>query len=198
MTIQIDDAGWGSLVGGVLIGACREESPKTQHAFREVPVAYFQGPAFAQKHYLQQGLACAKELMEELRVPFDEPVHVCTGYVLEAVRAGLRAEGYQVIPSKIGDPLQTLIEQELLDRVTGLGVETDLEILTTKQGLYFWQCLRWVKGGDINAIGGRQDRIIHCKTGWATFDIWVNHPYQEAKVLSRQFKAARRRSRWQR
>lgn len=195
MTIQIDDAGWGSLVGGVIIGACRVESHQTQHGFKEVPVSFFQGEAFDRKLYLEHAAEIAKELMEELHVALDEPVQVCTGYVLQAVRSGLAEAGYQVAPVKIGEPLQTLIEQELLDRVLALGVETDLETLTEKQGLYFWQCIRWVKGGDVDRIGGIPERMIHCKSGWGTFDIWINHPYQKAKRLSKAYKANKRRER---
>jgi hypothetical protein len=194
MTIQLDDAGWGSLVGPVILGACRVESPMTQHAFREVSVAYFQGEAYAQKHYLHVAADLAVELMRELRVMPEEEVHVCTGYVLEEVRARLICKGYQVIPGKIGEPLQTLIEQELLDRILALGVQTALETLTTKQGLYFWQCVNWLKAGDMSGKAIAQ-RAQHCKTGWATYEIWANYPYQRAKVLARQHRAEKRRER---
>ena len=192
--IQIDDAGWGSLVGGVVIGACRTESPKTQHAFREVPIAYFQGDAFSKKLYLGVAADLALELMEELWVGKDEEVHVCTGYILDAVRSKLMAERYQVTPAKIGEPLQTLIEQELLDRVLALGVDTDLEILTTKQGLYFWQCVNWLKGGDMDGQA-LPEREKHCKTGWGTFRIWADLPYDTAKIRAKAFKAEKSRER---
>lgn len=195
MTVQIDDAGWGSLVGGVLIGACREESPQTQHGFREIPATFFQGEAFSRKAYLDVGANLALELMEELDVPKDEPVKVCTGYVLQAVRAELLAKGYQVIPAKIGDPLQTLIETELLRRVQAIGVDTNLETLTEKQGLFFWQCVRWLKGGDLNGPA-LPERERQCKTGWSSFRIWADLPYNVAKVEAKRLKAARRRQRW--
>jgi hypothetical protein len=189
--IQIDDAGWGSLVGGVIIGACRAESSQTQHAFREVGVTFFQGQAFKTQRYLGVAADAALELMEELGVGKDEEVKVCTGYVLQGIRLKLTAEGYQVTQAKIGEPLQTLIEQELLDRVLALGVETDLETLTTKQGLYFWQCVRWLKGGDVDAQA-LPDRAKHCKTGWDTYSIWAQYPWNEAKPLAKAYKARRR------
>lgn len=190
--IQIDDAGWGSLVGGVLIGACRAESPQTQHAFREVPVQFFQGKAFEKKLYLDAAANAAADLMEELRVSKTEEVMLCTGHVLGAVRTRLTGEGYQVTLTKIGEPLQTLIEMELLNRVVALGVETSLEILTTKQGLYFWQCIRWLKGGDVDGtvIPVREGQ---CKTGWASYSTWAEHPYRIAKQKSAERKAERRR-----
>lgn len=192
--IQIDDAGWGSLVGGVVIGACRVESPRTQHAFKEVPVTYFQGETFKKKLYLGVAADLALELMDELLVMKTEEVKVCTGYVLEAIRIKLMAEGYQVTPAKIGEPLQTLIEQELLDRVLAIGVDTDLETLTTKQGLYFWQCVNWLKGGDMDGQALPQ-REKHCKTGWASYSIWAHLPYETAKVRAKELKAAKARAR---
>jgi len=194
MTIQLDDAAWGSLVLGVLVGACRVESPITQHAFREIPVGMFQGEAYQKKYYLHNAADLAVELMRDLRVMPGEEVHVCTAHVLEEARARLIAKGYNVIPGKIGEPLQTLIEQELLDRVRALGVQTDLETLTTKQGLYFWQCVNWLKAGDMNGKAIAQ-RAVHCKTGWPSYEIWANYPYQRAKVLARQQRAERRKER---
>ena len=125
MTIQIDDAGWGSLAGGVLIGACRKESPQTQHAFREIDVSAFQGIAFFHRVYLDCAKDAALALMVLLNVPLDESVEICTGYVLQAAREGLIEKGYQVTSTKIGDPLQTLVEREFLNRILALGVETN-------------------------------------------------------------------------
>jgi len=192
--IQLDDAGWGSLVGGVIVGACRTETPMTQHAFKEIPVGMFQGEAYAKKYYLRVAADLAVELMRDLRVMPGEEVHVCTAHVLEEARARLIAKGYNVIPGKIGEPLQTLIEQELLDRVLALGVRTDLETLTTKQGLYFWQCVNWLKAGDMKGKAIAQ-RAQHCKIGWPSYEIWANYPYQRAKVMAKQQRAERRRER---
>ena len=193
--IQLDDAGWGSLVGGVIIGACHVESAMTQHAFREIPVAFFQAETYGQKLYLPQAATLALELMEELNVELAEPIHLCTGYVLQQVGPRLVEAGYQVTHTRIGEPLQTLIEQELLDRVLAIGVDTDLETLTEKQGLYFWQCVNWLKGGDMKATALPQ-REKHCKSGWDTYRIWADYPYNRAKVLAKRHKAEKRRSRW--
>lgn len=189
--IQVDDAGWGSLVGGVLIGACRAESPQTQHAFREVPVTLFQGEAFKRKLYLEAAANAPLALMAELRVSMEEEVQVCTGYVLKAVRSSLAEVGYQVTPAKIGEPLQTLIEQEFLNHVLTIGVDTDLETMTEKRGLYFWQCINWLKGGDMNAPA-LPEREPHCKTGWSLYPTWAIHPYDKAKRIAKALKMDRR------
>lgn len=193
--ILIDDAGWGSLVGGVIIGACREESPWTQHAFREIPVAFFQGPTFEQQLYLDEVTKAVLDLLKELQTPKDEEVHICTGYVLRKAREAVTAAGYRVTATKIREPLQSLVEHEHLARVQALGVETNLEIITTKQALFFWQCVKWVKDGDVERQGHNEEKAKHCKTGWATWPIWASLPYSRARDESKRFKAQRRRLR---
>jgi len=192
--IQIDDAGWGSLVGGMLIGACRVESPKTQHEFVEIHVSAFQGTGFELKTYHYLAAEAAETLMKRLRVPPEEPILMCTGYVLDGAYDRLVGNIYNVRRGKVGEPLQTLIESAWLQHIQTLGVETDLETLTEKQGLYFWQCVKWLKGGDLNgpALPAREKL---CKTGWGTFRIWADHPYHQAKELARQHKLARQRER---
>lgn len=196
MTIQIDDAGWGSLVGGVLIGACRKESPQTQHAFQELDVSLFQAGVFSHKLYLEKAGDAAVALMVLLNASLDEPVEICTGYVLQAAKQRLAFEGYQVTSAKVGDPLQSLIERELLNRIRALGVETDYETLTEKQGLYFWQCVHWLKGGDVEAAAAVPEREKQCKTGWGTYPIWAGNPYSKAKVLAKRHKRQRRLNRF--
>ena len=90
--IQIDDAGWGSLVGGVLIAATRTETG--EFACGEIPVAFFQSEAFARKAYLEESRDVARRVLEQLHVGKDEPIEICTGYVLEGVRSMLDADGY--------------------------------------------------------------------------------------------------------
>lgn len=192
MAILIDDAGWGSLAGGVLFGACREESPETHHAFREISVSAFQGDAYERKTYLELAVVATQSILKELAVLKDEQIHICTGYVLQSVRGQLVAEGYTVIPAKIGDPLQTMIETEFLNRILALGVDTDFETMTRKQGLYFWQCMYWLKGGDMESDTVLPNRARHCKTGWPTYPIWSSHPYADAKVLAKRFKDTRK------
>ena len=53
MTIQIDDAGWGCLLLGVLIGAYRVETG--EFAFGEISVEHFQNGAFARQGYQISG-----------------------------------------------------------------------------------------------------------------------------------------------
>ncbi len=187
--IQIDDAGWGSLVSGVLIGAYRTETG--EFACDEIPVAFFQGEAFARKAYLEESYGVARRVLDQLRVGKDEPIEICTGYVLEGVRAMLDVDGYSWRAGKITGALQDKIEHDLLNRVRALGVQTDYATLTTKQGLYFYQCVKWLKGGNLNAARPVPERELLCKTGWATYRAWAYNSYERAKQIAKAIKQGR-------
>ena len=189
--IQIDDTGWGSLVGGMLIGAIRTETG--EFACDEIPVTFFQGEAFARKAYLEESRDVARRVLEQLRVGKGEPIEICTGYVLEGVRSMLDADGYTSWRTgKITGALQDKIEHDLLSRVRALGVQTDYATLTTKQGLYFYQCVKWLKGGNLSAVHPVPERELLCKTGWATYRAWAYNPYEKAKQIAHAMKNNRR------
>ena len=192
--IQLDDAGWGCLIGGVFIGAYRPETE--EFCYGEIPVSCFQGEAFARQEYLDEGARVVQRLFTDLAVPKAEPVQVCTGYVLGGIRQWLSREGYHWYPAKITGPLQVLVETALLQTLQRHGLEVDYVTLTEKQGLLFWECLRWLKGGNINATRALPEREKLAKTGWGTYSIWVENPYAVAKQKAAAFKAARRRARW--
>lgn len=194
MTIQVDDAGWGSLIGGVLIGAYRIETK--EYVVAEVPVSFFQGDAFSRRDYLDETARVVAGLLEQLNVDKKEPIHICTGYVLGHARTWLAQNGYTWQEAKITGPLQDLVERSLLESLHQVGLtDLDYSTLTTKQGLFFWRALRWLKGGDINATQPAPERETLAKTGWSTYSIWVSHPYEKAKFFTQQAKRRKRRAR---
>jgi len=196
VTIQIDDAGWGCLLRGVLIGAYREET--REFICEEIPVAFFQNAAFDRRDYLEAAARIAERLFLQPGLSRAEPVVVCTGYVLDGVREWLAHAGYNWQSGKIRGPLQERIETALLEKLRELGVDMDYKTLTQKQGLAFYQCLLWLKGGaNINAPV-RPERARWAKTGWASWSAWSAIPnYQRAKAAAARLKAARRRVRWE-
>ncbi len=192
--IQIDDAGWGCLLGGVLIGAYREQTQ--EFACVEAPVNQFQGAAFIEKAYLAGAVDAARDVLAQLNVEKDEPIRICTGYVLDGIRGMLEAEGYQWQTAKIVGPLQERIEGALLERLHALGVrDLDYETLTGKQGLAFYKCLRWLKGENINACQPAPGREQFAKTGWATYRAWAYLPYAQAKAEAKRVKNRQRAER---
>jgi hypothetical protein len=189
VTIQMDDAGWGCLLLGVLIGAYRVET--REFAFGEVPVQLFQDGAFGRKDYLAGAVTVVDGLLAQLAVGPEEPIEICRGYVLDGVRAWLTRQGYTWTPTRVEGPLQVLVESALLQKLHALGIRVDYRTLTEKQGLLFWHCLRWLKGGDMEATRALPERQALAKTGWASYGIWVSHPYRQAKRLASEAKRAR-------
>jgi len=194
MTIQIDDAGWGCLIGPVLIGAYRIETQ--EFAYGEIPVRFFQPPLFGQKAYLNKAAEVARQLLRRLKAGPKEEIQICRGYVLDGVREWLAETGLPWRTVKVEGPLQVLVETALQQELAALGLRVSYEVLTQKQGLLFWLCLRWLKGGDIDATKAVPGREKHAKTGWASYHIWVRHPYAEARRLAAKAKAERRRRPW--
>lgn len=188
MTIQIDDAGWGCLLGGVLIGCYRVETGEfTAH---EIPVTDFQGECFTHRRYLSTAWVCAKRGLEVLRHETSEPIQVCQGFVNGEVRRKLRVPGI-----RITGPFQARIEKALLDYLNKLGFP--YQGSTEEYGKLFFEALRWLKGGNPNQRGMLPERMRMAKTGWETFRFYRDLPYKEAANEAKRFKSRRRSSRWQ-
>jgi len=187
--ILLDDAGWGCLIGGVLIGAYRKET--CEYLSMEVPVESFQKGSFKEKKYLAAAGAIAIQLLEKLNVSKSEPIMICTGYCLDGIAEELSNREYNFTRGKITGPLQFKIEKEL--RTTLLdkyNFKVSYDVLTelNKKGLFWWNQISWLKNGDVEKKGADKSRIPLCKTGWATFDVWAKYPYSEAKELASHLK----------
>jgi hypothetical protein len=154
MVVEVDDSGWGDLVGGAVIVMRRVGT--SEKFVGEVPVEEFQGSAFKSKAYLLHILRIVREGSEALSLTKDEPVHVCTGYILSEVRKALANEGYKVIPSKITGVTQKLAEEEYVKHLSRLGVGA---IDQAKNLRGFDSFLEWVLR-DVD----KRERLV--KTGW--------------------------------
>lgn len=194
--ISLDDAGWGSLIGGVLIGVYREKTQEFR--FEEVQVKYFQGAAFSNKEYLDAAGLIATGLLANLKVTKQEPIKICTGYCLDGIAEVLSQEGFNSTRDKIIGPLQEKIESALRTVLEcKYGFKVSYEELTdpSKKGLFWYKQIQWLKDGNVNRQDCNPTKKSLCKTGWATFNAWANLPYQEAKVKAKQIKAMIKRER---
>nr|MDO8079894.1 hypothetical protein [Candidatus Freyarchaeota archaeon] len=157
--LYIDDAGWGDLVGGCLLGFLRGETG--EYVVKMIDVSHFRPPNFARKTYLKEALRLAREALEELRVTKDEDIEICTGSVLSEISLTLMGEGYKVNPTRIVGKLQDLVENSLLDYYAALGVPR--ETLTVESGRErFYALIRWV----MEDFEGREKYV---KTGWKSW-----------------------------
>ncbi len=160
MVVEIDDSGWGDLLGGVVIVLRRVKTGESYSD--EIPLELFQGTEFRYKGYLRVATQIILEGLDQLEVPVDEAIHICTGYVFSQALEMLREMGYKLTEVKIVGDTQLLAEERFIESLVrlGVGVKTELQQMRSFNGF-----LEWVKGD----LGGRERYV---KTGW---DSWVKH-----------------------
>lgn len=162
--IQIDDAGSGSLVGGTAIGFLKIES--NQYLWDVIPIKYFKSPYFENKRYEDYTLSLIKKYLKQLNVTKDEPIEICQGYIFDKSRRFLLENGYNIISTKITDPLQNLIEDSFIQYIMDLGVPYEY-LKYTKYPFHFHKMLRWV-------LADKNRRIKLCKTAWNSWQKYQN------------------------
>jgi len=121
--ILIDDAGWGDLVLGVVIGALK--LPDSRYMERRIPVSSFQPPNFENKQYLDDAVKIAEEIVEVMQPGRETRFKVCSGYVLSSIRRYLRDRGFNVEEVQITGHLQELVERSYGEWCKEVGVPTE-------------------------------------------------------------------------
>lgn len=136
---EIDDAGWGSPIGGTMVGVAMDGELATA----VVPIEVYRPSCdlptkmrFDEHHriYSEKGLELVQE---EVGPPApDLTLCICTGYANLGLRERLRAEGYHVILGEIRGAAQDGLETaygEYLEKLTGCkGLYRDPKELTPK------------------------------------------------------------------
>jgi hypothetical protein len=154
MVIEVDDSGWGDLIGGVVIVMRRVE---TNEKFAdEIPLELFQGEEFKYQTYLRYATQIILEGLDELEVPKSEPIHICTGYIFKSAKEILEDLGYSVKEVKIIGETQEQAEEEFLKSLEkrGIGVAENLRNIRS-----FPKFLQWVQEN-------LEYREKYVKTGW--------------------------------
>jgi len=120
--VQIDDSGWGSILGGMLFGMWIEAH--NRYEVREVPVTAFkQGRGF----YLQATSDAVQELLNGLD-PEKYYLELCTGWIFSKTREVLKKIRWQVIPQKIEGFLQDRLEADFKNLlVTRYGLPSSVD-----------------------------------------------------------------------
>jgi len=156
MEILIDDAGWGDLILGVVIGAL--QLPRGRYMRRRIPVSSFQLPNFENKRYLDDAVKIAKEIVEVMQPDSETRFKVCTGYVLSGIRDYLRKQGFNVQEVQITGKLQKMVERSYIRWCIEVGVPA--ERLEDKGR--FWTLLEWVAEKP-----ELREKLV--KTGWKSW-----------------------------
>ena len=136
--ILVDDAGWGDLILGVVIGAL--QLPNRKYMRRRIPVSSFQSPNFENKNYLDDAVKIAEEIVEVMRPDSETCFKVCSGYVLSSIRSYLSKRGFKVEKVEITGELQEMVERSYIRWCIEVGVPA--ERLEDKRR--FWTLLEWV------------------------------------------------------
>ncbi len=121
--ILIDDAGWGDLILGVVIGALK--LPDRRYLDRRIPVSSFQPPNFENKRYLDDAVKIAEEIVKVMQPDMETNFKVCSGYVLSSIRRHLRNQGFNVEEVEITGELQEMVERSYVRWCKEVGVPTE-------------------------------------------------------------------------
>jgi hypothetical protein len=154
--IFIDDAGWGDLILGVVIGALK--IPNHTYMERRIPVRFFQPPNFESKQYLVEAEKIGEEIVKVMRPDEKTIFKVCSGYVLSSIRRYLQDAGFRVEKVEITGELQGMVERGFARWCRSVGVP--MERVNGKRN--FWVLLEWVSEDPKN-----RESLV--KTGWKSW-----------------------------
>lgn len=114
--LQIDDAGTGFPLCGIMIGVTDGRSLWTEI----IDVIYFQGERFEKKLYTDQYALAGLRILKRLgAAPQTHRIEICTGFINTKLRDILRNRGYDVRVTDIKGLLQDQLEDRFRDYVRG-------------------------------------------------------------------------------
>lgn len=155
--IQIDDAGWGFPLLGVMVGVTDGDRVLTDM----VPVKFFQEPLYHSKAYLNDYADRGLCIMEEMGAkPKTHRVEICTGFVNKNLKNALRDAGYDVRVNEIKGLLQDQLEERFRYNVQGIfGVDLAYDpkqVGKAMLGRRYYDVLHW----------GQKNAPEMLKSGW--------------------------------
>ena len=163
--ILIDDAGWGDLILGVVIGALK--LPDRKYMERRIPTSSFQSPKFENKRYLYDGARIAEEILDVMEANKETIFKVCSGYILSSVRRFLVDAGFRVEKTEIKGELQERVEKGFGNWCEEVGVPVEKDGKRNFYGL-----LDWV-GENLKT----REKLV--KTGWKSWNSrWRKRAYE--------------------
>ncbi|MFW9971156.1 MAG: hypothetical protein ACFFDF_13265 [Candidatus Odinarchaeota archaeon] len=144
MTIEIDDAGTGDLVGDAFIGFLRKETGEL--IFKTLSVELFQGENWKNKMPMDASVKLVKDGLTELNFQNkSEKVELCRGNIFDKVRNYFIEKGIDYEDAIIEGKLQDAVEEKFIEHLRNdMGIRS--KQLTTKSGakrffiLFNWVC----------------------------------------------------------
>jgi len=170
--ILIDDAGWGDLILGVVIGALKRPAHRyipISYMERRIPVSSFQPPNFENKRYLDDAVKIAEEIVEVMQPDSETRFKVCSGYVLSSIRRYLRDRGFNVEDVEITGELQEMVERSYVRWCIEVGVPAERLVDEGR----FSTLLEWVAERP-----ELREKLV--KTGWKSWkQKWREQTFKE-------------------
>ncbi|MBU4138633.1 MAG: hypothetical protein KJ729_01615 [Euryarchaeota archaeon] len=163
MTIQIDDQGWGTPVGGVGIIVIRKETEEIHYDI--VPIELFDLENFKKKTYMDSARTIVERGFNALKVTKDEEIEICSGCIHDKSAEWLKKEGYKFKVMKIDGDAQKKGEWMFIEYLQGLGIPNPPVIVEETVDEYkaqFFYIMDWVREDP-------EARKPLCKTGWKYF-----------------------------
>ena len=176
MTIEIDDAGTGDLVGDAFIGLLRKETGEL--VFRTISVELFKGENWKNKRSLKKTLELVKDGLAELKFQKEtDVIHLCRGNIFDKVRDYFLEEGINYEDTVVEGRLQDAVEGKLIKHLRNdLGVRS--KSLTQKSGAKrFFVLFNWVYYDFFN-------REKHVKSGFKKWNtVWRDRAIEKYKKI---------------
>ena len=163
MTIQIDDQGWGTPVGGVGIIILRKETGEIYYDI--IPVENFNLTNFKKKTYLASARKIVEQGFLRLLVGKDEDIEICSGCIHDGTQEWLKTEDYDFKVMKIDGCAQQKGEMLFIEYLQSLGIPNPPPIVEETVDEYkaqFFYLMDWVREDPFG-----RERL--CKTGWKYF-----------------------------
>lgn len=154
--IQVDDSGWGSLLGGVMIGVHNTNTGVMKSKL--IPVSHFQLKKFSKALY--RDYATMLFLQMWLVIGDSNHFQICRGTVLDGIYNIMKHDRKKRFLERveIGDPFQSWLENRFAQTLKRVGVP---RISDGAHCLSFDGQLDWVKEDP--------KRVRYVKTGWPSW-----------------------------
>lgn len=157
--LQIDDAGWGCLIGGVVIGCYRIPESPDEHGWPcfvsgVISPRHFQNDdpeepnRYARRRYLPAATEVIATCFARLKATPAEPVQIAPGPVLDGVQGWLSEAGYRWEAGRITGACHAQLAQAWQLHLAALGFSAGMDLLTNpaRAGLFWWRQVQWLKG----------------------------------------------------
>lgn len=144
--IQIDDAGIGFPLCGIMVGVTDGAAIWTD----TVDVKFFQGNAYENKEYVRDYTQRGLRILTKMNIsPKTHRIEICSGFINIALKDRLRELGYEVSITDIKGLLQDKLEalyRRHVEEITGKNLGYDPKGLTERQiVMNFNSAVNWGK-----------------------------------------------------